>query len=377
MTRVALIGAGHAHLELLADSARFAAAGIRLLLIDPGRFWYGGRIASLMAGRVAPEALRVSLRRLCREAGAELASDRAIGLDTRHRRVWTATGAVHAYDAVSINVGCEADLSGFEDGGSRVRVWPADSVAALAQLRAELDDSRGRGRAPRIAIAGGGRRAVEIAAGLSVCTDTICDVALYVGGPRLLPEAPASVGRRAAHELARRGVDLVFDTRLAALGEGAATSADGRAFAAEHLVVADRSRGARFVHAGGLPVEADRLYVTRRLYTPGDERVFAVGPCAQTLAGHVLAADTAERQAATVSHNLRAALTRRPYRDYKPADAAGIVDLGDGRGIIWRGRFWWHGAWAVRRKARIDARQAARVAPADVIAQDKRSRGRR
>ena len=360
MKRVVLVGGGHRHMALLAEHRRFADAGIAVTLIDPGRFWRGNHVSALMAGRVTPDALRASLGRRCRDVRFDYAGTRAIGLDARHQRVWVAGGAMHRYDAVSIDVGLEPDLDGLDDRGVRVQVWPAHSVAALAQCRDALDHAP-TGRPPRVAVCGADARAVEVAAGLSRAPRRL-SVALYVPGPRLLPEAPRRAVRALVRELARRGVDVVMDTAISTLAEAAVLSSDGRAFGADHLVTSHRERGSRFIHAGGLPTQAGRLCVNARLHSTVDDRVFAAGGCARLPGGQVPAPMDVACQARVLARNLQARLTRRPLGHYRAGPERGLIDLADGTALGWWGRFWWRGRWLADYKHALDGRLDARLA---------------
>ncbi|QTF91052.1 MAG: hypothetical protein J5F18_11225, partial [Halomonas sp. BM-2019] len=50
--RLLLVGAGHAHLHLLRHAAAFE--GAEVMLVDPGGFWYSGRAAGMLSGRLLP-----------------------------------------------------------------------------------------------------------------------------------------------------------------------------------------------------------------------------------------------------------------------------------------------------------------------------------
>ncbi|GAB3679224.1 NAD(P)/FAD-dependent oxidoreductase [Salinisphaera aquimarina] len=362
MSRVVLVGAGHVHMALLGQAERLRAAGLVLTLVDPGSFWFGAQPARVMTGELGSDALRVSLGRSCRTWDVHRCRDRAIGLDARHRRVWLAGGGKLDYDRVSLNVGQEIDDSGFDDPAAGVRVWSAASVEQLSQLHDALAHDCARGARPRVAIFGDGARATEIAAGLSMGEfGQRLRLACYLPGPRLLPDAPVTVSRRAARVLGMRNVDLLPDTAIVTAIDSCVQSRDGRRFPAEHVVLARGYRAARFVHAGQMPAEAGGIHVTARLQSPRDERVFASGGCALLLGRRALELADVERQARVLADNLIACATRRPMKTYRPPATARAVDLAEGRAFAWYGRLWWYNATAGRWRSRRDEALRARL----------------
>ncbi|MFN4040052.1 MAG: hypothetical protein ACK4I0_00115 [Brevundimonas sp.] len=53
---VALVGAGHAHLAVLAQASRLRAAGVEPILIAPPTFDYSGLITGVLSGALPPTA---------------------------------------------------------------------------------------------------------------------------------------------------------------------------------------------------------------------------------------------------------------------------------------------------------------------------------
>ncbi|MDI6624430.1 MAG: hypothetical protein QME55_06840, partial [Brevundimonas sp.] len=56
-----LVGAGHAHLDLLHQSARLRRAGVRLTLVAPRMFHYSGLATGVLSGALAPEAAAIDV----------------------------------------------------------------------------------------------------------------------------------------------------------------------------------------------------------------------------------------------------------------------------------------------------------------------------
>lgn len=355
--KVLLVGAGHAHLGVIAQAERFRAAAIELTVVEPGSFWYSGMATGMLSGAYARDDDRIAVDRWCALHGVGRAVERAVGLDHRHRRLWLASGQTLDYDAVSFNVGSDVDLTAFAGAQREAAVWPVKPVRTLWLLHVALRDAMRHDAVAHIAVVGGGAAGCEVAANIAaLVAGSGLRVALYTQAPRLWPDAPRSAARRMSRVLARRGVDIVFDTRIVGKAGRSLLAADGRRFVVDHVILATGLVAPQITRASELPADAQGLKVGARLYSPADPRVFAVGDCVHFLPRPLPKLGVhGVRQAAVLAHNLIAGLSNRPYRTYRPrAHHLMILDLGDGTALARRGRFWWHGAASLAWKRRLD-----------------------
>lgn len=362
MTRLVLIGAGHVHIGLLQRAHRLRAAGLDLTLIDTGSFISGAHSSRYLLDFDAVSSGRRLVRNLCAESRVAHCDDRAIGVDTRHRRIWLASGERLDYDLLSFNVGGDMDTSGLNAAANRMQLWRSSAMRDMAQFGQALagTDSQSRGR-PYIAVAGATNEAARIVATLSALElDTTLKPAItwYLPGSYLLPAGPAGAARRLGRMLSRRGVQIVFSSPIAALDDRQVVSRDGRRFVADHVVVADRALAPRIIHAAVLPATDAGLYVTPRLQSPADDRIFAAGSCAQGVGGAGLPAQDVIGQLDVLTHNLIATIRRRPLRRYRASQRSSAIDMHDGSAIAWLGHVWWHNrlaAWLEQRRvARLE-----------------------
>lgn len=354
-----LVGAGHSHMEVIRRSDAFRAAGLDLTVVDPGDFWFAGRAAGLLSGTATRDNVRVGLSQWCERHGVEHVAARAVGLAHRHRRLWLASGQTLDYGALSLNVGGEIDQSLFDARDAQVRIWPSRPVRVLWQLHQALDQARARNSEAVIAVVGGGGAGCEAAANIAArVAGSRMRVLLVTRGARLWCAAPQAAASRVMRELAVRGVDIVLETSVAGSARRAIVTRDGRRFTADHVVLATGLRAPQLTHASALPASERGLHVGTRLYSPADDRVFAVGGCADFMPGALRCQGAHDlRPAAVLAHNLMAGLRNRPYRRYRPQRYPLIsVDLGDGTAVACRGRLWWHGTGCLAWKRRLDAR---------------------
>lgn len=90
--RIVLVGAGHAHLEVAREAARFAAIGTELILVDPGTFWYSGLATGMVAGMYAPEEDQLDPRALIESQGGRFIAGKVVSADRRDRRLFLEDG---------------------------------------------------------------------------------------------------------------------------------------------------------------------------------------------------------------------------------------------------------------------------------------------
>jgi len=161
-----LVGAGHAHLAVLAEAKQLRASGVEPVLIAPDTFDYSGLASGVLSGALKPDAARIDVAALARKMGVSHAVSEVAAVDRKARRLTLINGSVHPYDTVSFNIGsAAADPLG---GSDRDGIWPAKPLASLFALRRSLGVAFRAGEAtPAIVVAGDGQTGFEIAAALT------------------------------------------------------------------------------------------------------------------------------------------------------------------------------------------------------------------
>jgi NADH dehydrogenase len=142
---------------------------------------------------------------------------------------------------------------------------------------------------------------------------------LVDAAPKILPEIPARLGEYAAHELARRGVEIRVSTTLESVEADAATLSDGERIPTHTLVWTAGVRANPLLADLGLPLdERGRVLVDEFLRVKGTDNVWALGDCAavpNTATPGAVDPPTSQhalRQARRLARNLTG--TPQPYR---------------------------------------------------------------
>ncbi len=351
-TEIVLIGAGHAHVEVLRRHAMRPAAGIRLTLIarEP-QTPYSGMLPGLIRGDTDFAAAHIDCARLAAAAGARLIVAPADAIDLAAGRVGLAGRASVGFDLLSINVGGSPAMP----AGDGVAVKPIGQfLDRLAAIEAALPPG-----AP-LAVVGGGAAGTELALALAWRLGARARITL-VAGRALLPAVPEGVRRHIARALAAAGIDVVLGEALGH-ADGALALADGRRLAAAAALWATGVVGPPLLAQSGLRCDAAGcVVVAASLRSVSHPAVFAAGDCASLLGmARPKAGVWAVRAGGVLAANLDRAARGAPLHDWRPQRRALVIlGTGGGRAVAWRGGWWLAGGLAWRWKDRIDRRWMA------------------
>lgn len=358
--RLALIGAGHAHLHLLHHASDLVEAGLEVSLVAPATFRYSGVATAASSGELDPDAGVVDVAAVASEHGVAHVADRADGLDRQGRVVRTESGSYLPWDLLSFNVGSVPDTNGIRVGPDVVRIKPLD---AYLDLRRRLDELAGTSGV-RAVVVGSGSSGLEAAGHVAVRLGPGSEVVVLERD--LVPAAFLGPAPRHAvlRLLTARGVTLRVGTRVVEVAGDRVVTADGHVLRCDLAVLATGLRANPLVERFGLgdhrgiPVGATLQHVHA-------DDVFAAGDCAHftprplpNLGVHGV------RQGPVLLGALRAWARGEALPTYgPPVHALQVLDLGAGVGLAVRGRWWTCGAGALRLKRVIDARWLRGVRP--------------
>ena len=349
-----LVGAGHAHLHLIARADDLREAGYAVRLLAPAAFRYSGVASATAAGDLPPSTGEVDVAALAARHGVEHVVGTLATLDLRARRAGTDAGRPLSYDVLCLNLGSVVAPHGIDVGPGVLRVKPLDDLVALAARLHEVADRDGRGAV--VDVVGGGSTGLELAAHLAVRPD-VALVRLVEGGGAIGADLPPRAARRLGRLLAARGVEVRTGTAVRQLTREETVLADGRRLTHDVALLATGLRAPDLLAATGLGDERG-VPVRATLQHRDHDEVLAAGDCARFLPGPLPRVGVhGVRQGPVLLAGLLARARGEPLPRYEPPRRAlAVLDLGDGDALAVRGRWWWHGRLALRLKRRIDAR---------------------
>jgi pyridine nucleotide-disulfide oxidoreductase family protein len=364
LQQLVLLGAGHAHLHVLARLAHVPLPGVAVTLVTPSaRQHYSGMVPGYLQGAYAEAELAVDLRQLCRAAGARLHLAAADRIEPA-RRLVVAGGDTLEFDVLSVDVGSAA--AGLDTPGAREHAFALRPMSRVVALREAVDRAvAARAGGPvAIAVVGGGAGGVEVALALHrrvTAGGGRPAVTLLEGGPAIVGDFAPAARARILGVLGARGIALLTGRPVTAVGAGAVTAAGGPPVAADVTVWLAGAAAPGLLTAS--PVARDArgfLHVDATLRAVDGAPIWGAGDCV-TLAEHPAtprAGVYAVRAGPVLDRNLRAALTGAgaPARCRPQRSFLALLNTADGKAILrWHGMVG-HTRWAWWLKDRIDRR---------------------
>lgn len=351
------VGGGHAHALVLRAWGMDPLPGVRVTVVNPGPTApYTGMLPGHVAGHYQQGDLEIDLGRLCRHAGARLILDKAVGVDRAAREIILDKRGPVAYDVASIDVGitAEMDIPGFAAHG--IGAKPLDIYAA--RWRAFFASAIAGDVAPMVAVIGGGVAGCELAMAMAFAmrsAGVTPQVHVIEAGPRISGMSARARGKVQA-AMTGLGITLHVNAKIERVEAGQVIMAGQTPIAAQLCVGAAGAYPHEWIADTDLPLNDGFIEVGPDLRVLGDEVLFAAGDCAHMgFAPRPKAGVFAVRAAPVLHDNLRATLTGKKLRPFKPQkDYLKLISLGgksamaEKFGMTFSGPLLWH--W----KDRID-----------------------
>jgi selenide,water dikinase len=355
VTRLVLLGGGHAHAYVLRQLREYISRNLEVVLVSPGpRHTYSGMVPGVIAGHYRPEEAQIDLARLARDAGAEFVQGTLQGLALDAKQALLADGNVVSYDIASLNLGSLPDFFGVP-GAARHALAAKPFEAFIAGWRRLLESGA---TAPRVAVVGAGASGVELAMAMKFALDrrgTGGSVALFSERNDFAP----AVARRFGAALAGDAIQLRANARVLSVEPGPELGLrEGSerfdavfwaAGAAPHPLL--RDSGLRTDQRGYVLVDV----CLRSLSHPD---VFAAGDTASVEGLREPKSGVyAVRQAKVLAENLKRVVRGAPMLDYEHREAnLALLSCGGKYAIASRGGWSAEGRWAWAWKDWLDRR---------------------
>lgn len=361
-----LVGGGHAHLTTLLRAGDITGAGHAVTLVSSHRYhYYSGMGPGMLSGIYRPEEVRFNIRKMAEDRGVGFIEDTVERVEPGIRRLSLKSGGELSYDVVSFNTGSDIPVEKIPIRGGRV--YTVKPIVNLLKVREDITGWPAE-RPLNIAIAGGGPAGVEVAgnalrlmkkAGLMNGAGNKRGRLSLIAGGGLLKGFPRKARILARSSLERRGAVVIEGQRISEILDGEAILSNGGRVDADMAVIATGVRPSGIFRASGLPVDSEGgMLVNRRLQCVSHSEILGGGDCI-SLEGSPLAkvGVYAVRQNPVLMHNVVAALSGSTPVEFEPGGNYLLaLNLGDGRGLLWKGPLVMDGRAAFIIKDFIDRR---------------------
>ncbi|MEW6517023.1 MAG: FAD-dependent oxidoreductase [candidate division FCPU426 bacterium] len=373
-TKILLVGAGHAHLEVLARSRSLRACGGRIILLDRNPHWFFPNFAAgVLGGEYGLKDFQVDLKELCRRQGADFVQDEAVSLLPQQKKLLTRSGRVLDFDLIALAVGSisqELERDVPAEGS-----FPVFPVYKVLEIRNEIETflELFPQRRLELAVVGAGPSGVEYAVNAAQLMAERAPsegwkLTLVERRDRVLPNLAPAAGRLAFRALIAHDVVVRTGAAVQHIQSNRLVLERGETVPFDLAVVATGGRCDDWLGKSGLPSdEYGALAVDRTLEVNRHPGVFATGDCA-TVSGtrSLRSGSLARAQGPVLAANLLASLRRQGKRRFQgPYRGCQLVSLGKSEALLALPHAALAGRWAARLKRWLDGRYRARwpVAP--------------
>jgi NADH dehydrogenase FAD-containing subunit len=337
----------------------FVQRGHQVTLISVSPFhYYSGMGPGMLSGIYRPEEIRFHVRRMIVDRGGDFVQGEVIRVDPDRKSLLLSSGEEIGYDVVSFNTGSQVPCHSLK--GVTEEMFTVKPILNLLKAKQRVLNHLSLGT-PHCVVVGGGAAGLEVTGNLWRLVRDQGGTAriTFLVGRSFLPRAPEKVRRLALRSLVRRGIEVIEGARVASFEKGTALLEDGRQFPYDLVFLALGVRPSPLFQESGLPTGKDGgLLVNTHLQSVDHPEIFGGGDCI-SLAENPLdkVGVYAVRENPILYQNLLVALEGGKMKDFVPQKSYLLIfNLGDGRGIFFKGRWVFNGRLAFRIKDRIDRR---------------------
>ncbi len=358
--QLVLIGGGHAHMVTLAGIGELISRGHRVTVVGPSEHhYYSGMGPGMLGGTYTPEEIRFATRRVVEKQGGTFVRDYVSRIDPVEHRLILASGAVLDYDVLSCNAGSQVPQIPTTE--NQADIFSVKPIEKLSRARARILELAGNGQL-EIGIVGGGPSSAEIAGNILqlIGRHGLPPVRIRIfSGSSFMQRFPEPVRSRIRKNLRQRQVEIVEGSYVREAKTGLVSLENDRDYRADLIFLAVGVKPSPIFSDSGLPVGPDGgLLVNRFLQSPAHPEIFGGGDCIYFQDEPLDKVGVyAVRQNPVLYHNLLAGLEGGSLQPFEPGgEYLLIFNLGEGRGVLHKGRLTFGGRLAFLIKNYIDRR---------------------
>ena len=354
-----LLGAGHAHVQVLAQMAQAPWAGAQITLIAPyDRQLYSGMVPGFVAGHYALDDCVIPLQPLVQRSGIRWLQRSVSALDAQAQTVQLDDGSLLHYDWLSINTGPVQNRAQIEQSlpGAREHALFTRPIEAFGALWPQVVQM-GQSRTLHIAVVGAGAAGMELAMAMRQCLPGAA-ITLLCGEVPLGTGYNAGVQTKLRAALLQRKITLLPDS-AAGLRSGEILLASGASLACDVPVLTVGAQAPAWLQPSGLALDAQGfMAVDACQRSTSHAQVFAAGDVSSRVDRTMARSGVyAVRAGPALAKNLAATLAGQPLVEHQPPQhTLNLISCGDHFAIASWGRHSAQGRWVWRLKDWIDRR---------------------
>ncbi|WP_273852180.1 NAD(P)/FAD-dependent oxidoreductase [Guptibacillus spartinae] len=351
MTKLLLLGAGHAHLHLM-KRLQEEKLDVDVTLVSPSEYqYYSGMFSGYLEGLYHEEEIRIHIPSLTKASGINYINGAAISIDAKSKVVLTEKGDILSYDILSIDIG--SLTAGIEIPGARkhaLRIKPNYRIEEVANKLWNANEP---------VVIGGGAGGVEMALALTAKRkyEGKKPVTL-ISHSTILEKATEKAQMKVKNILQNKGLTVITKEKVSNITSNLLITSGGKDIEYDQVLWLTGPKAPEMFRTSKLPIDhAGYLLVDDTLQVKEYPAIFAAGDCASIKQYPELpkAGVIAVRQAAILWGNIKAFMNETSGYRFKPNSTyLSILSTGQKKGLLLYGNIQVHHHLSWLLKDRID-----------------------
>jgi NADH dehydrogenase FAD-containing subunit len=287
---------------------------------------------------------------------------RVVKVNAQDRMLFLQDGKSVSYDVVSFNTGSGVAFNAFDK--TEENIFTVKPIINFLRAREYIRGFRS-GESIRVLVVGGGPAGVETVANswkLIQDMNISAHICITMESP-LLIDYPQRVQALVRQSLERKDIEIMEQTQLKKLESGIALFDRGTVRQYDVAFLATGIRPSSIFRQSGFPVGDDGgLSVNTNLQSEEYPEMFGSGDCIHFRDSPLPKVGVyAIRESDILNHNLLVSMHGGMYRHFRPQHSYMLIfNTGDGKGILMKNGFVWHGRSAFILKDYIDRKMMRR-----------------
>lgn len=347
--RLLLVGAGHAHLEVLRQLKEESMNDIDICLISPSDYqYYSGMFSGFTEGIYTKEETRVNIRKLAKETGVHFIKKMAKKVLPSHHKLICMDGSVYPFDVISFDIGSESLPKEFSNTVARSIKPNYNFIDHIEEIR----------QTSQPLIVGGGAAGTELALSIQAYKEKhrLQGQVRLVTSETILPGSPSWVSSKMKSLLLKKGIQVWENERVEEIEDHYIKTDFGNKIRHTGVLWLGGALADPIFQRSRLEVDSHGFAMVRStLQFENYDYIFGAGDCV-TMSDHPELPKSgvyAVKQGPILFENLKNYMTAQTLIDYSPQKTAMyILSTGRKKGFLIYGPLVNHShrAWKVKNK---------------------------
>jgi NADH dehydrogenase FAD-containing subunit len=359
MEKLVFVGGGHAHLESISHTDEFLDLGLQVTVVSPSKYlYYSGMGPGVLGGFYEPSEIRFNIKKIVEQAGGSFIEDEVISVDSNNQVFTLQSGSLVSYNVASFDVGSYIPAEKIEiKESSIIPVKPIENLLKAKQSIEEMKPDQ----PISFSVVGGGPSGTEIAANLwriSIKQDLDFNITL-ITDKQLLSDHPRNVRKLAFESLKKRGIKVIENQKVKKIENDIIYLENNVTHKSDMTFLAIGTTPQKIFENSEIPISSDSaMIVNKFLQSINYPNLFGGGDCINFKERKLDKVGVyAVRENPILLHNIKAFIQNNTMKKFSPQKKyLLILNLGNRKGVLWRGKLKYKGRLAFLLKDFIDKR---------------------